>query len=190
MLCSWCGRRPPPTRLSHVEPSSREPAAVSLSRTANWSRRALAVFALALAITGYVLARRWVASRIGPPFLIAIDNPSAAPYPALAVTCCRQMEEVVFIHLTGKVENIGAQPLKNVLAHARFFDRDGREIASAQAPVFNVELIPGDRPTEFRVTTPVNLAIASAVVDFREPAGPPIPARYRAFNYTDGPDGP
>ncbi len=150
-----------------------------------WRRRAVSVLLVVLAVVGYSLASRWVARRIGPPFHIAIDNPAAnPPNVILEVTCCRQMEEIVFVHLTGRVRNIGPRPLKMVIAHARYFDHDGHQIASAQSMVSKPVLEPGDKPADFIITTPVNLAIVRATVDFRQPAGPPIPAHYREFGFS------
>ncbi|HUA34635.1 MAG TPA: FxLYD domain-containing protein [Candidatus Binataceae bacterium] len=144
----------------------------------------MAALGILVAAIVYVLAHRWVARRIGPPFRIAIDNPAGAqPNAILDVTCCRQMEEVVFVHLTGRVRNVGPRPLKMVIARARYFDREGHEIASAQSMVNKPVLEPGDKPADFMITTPVNLAITRATVDFRQPAGQPIPARYRDFGF-------
>jgi len=140
--------------------------------------------AITVGIVAYMVASRWVTRHIGPPFLIAIDNPiNDPPNAILDVTCCRQMEEIVFVHLTGRVKNIGSRPLKMVIAHARYFNREGHEVASAQSMVSKPVLAPGDEPADFIITTPVNLAITRATVDFRQPAGPSIPARYREFGF-------
>lgn len=157
------------------------------SSPARRSPRLSAVILILVVISAaYAVASRWAAGRIGPAFRITIVNPpNTSSNPVLEVTCCRQMEEIVFVHVTGKVKNIGSDPLKNVVAHARFFDRNGAEVASAQAMIYSPEIRPQDDYVGFQVTTPVNLSIATASVDFRQPSGPPLPARYREFDFSD-----
>jgi len=145
----------------------------------------MAAIALLASAILLVAMQRYVASHTLPPFRPAIVFPaSPAEHPALVVKCCSEMEEITFLHLRGEATNLTDEPLKNVVAHASFRDRDGREVASAQALLFS-RVLKSEETARFQITTPVNLAITQVAVDFRFPGGPAIPARLAA---PDSPD--
>jgi hypothetical protein len=147
-----------------------------LTATGHWPAAGAGIFLLA--VVAMVVAQRWVARRVSPPFRPVMVYPAHAPSdPMLKVQCCSELEEVVFLHVTGTATNVGCKPLKNVIAHATFFNRDGNAVASAQALLANPILLPFGT-SDFHLATPANPQITKVAVDFRSAGGTPIPTKF------------
>ncbi len=143
-----------------------------------WVRVIFASIAVAGLAIALAAARRIVTRSIQPPFRPVVENlDDPGDDPVLEIQCCSQIEEITFLRISGTAKNMTDEPLKNVIAHATYLDRDGRPVASAQS-LLEVPMLMPHSSSSFAITTPVNPAIARISVDFRIPDGPQLPARF------------
>ncbi|GEM_PF-2878133 len=143
-----------------------------------WIRHIAAVVTVVGVLLALATARRYVNYRIQPAFRPIIMTPDDSDDdPVLEIQCCSQIEEITFLRISGTATNVSDEPLKNVIAHATYLDREGRQVASAQS-LLDVPTLMPYRSSLFAITTPVNPAIARISVDFRFPGGPQIPAKF------------
>jgi len=124
---------------------------------------------------------------ISPPFRPVFVAPAGSDRHAmLQVSCCSEMEEITFIRVMGTVKNLSSSPLPNLIAEARFFDSQHREIASTRGFLSRPVLMPGS-VLRFELHTPVDLRIAWFTVEVRRPGGGAVPASYRPLSPFENP---
>jgi hypothetical protein len=90
--------------------------------------------------------------------------------PSLALLSMQHDRDERTLTVTGLVRNQGATPASGITAVVSVFDRTGRAMASASAPLEDQPLAPGDQ-SSFRVAIPQPSDVARYRVRFQNEAG-------------------
>jgi len=149
------------------------------NRPMKTSRIITATFLVSVIAAILAIGIRRTRQVIAPPFRPVFIAPTRSdPRPMLQVSCCSEMEEITFIRVMGTVKNLSSSPLSNLIAEARFFDSQDREIASTRGFLSRPVMMPGS-VLRFELHTPVDVRIAWFTVEVRYPGGGAVPASYR-----------